>query len=362
MAIRTTVSSGIDVSDVPQMALSVGQHVNTGATAESAPVLMSVVADNIVTADQFAALVANGSSDLTAPFVARILNAVNETVQDIIDTSTVAPNIDLGWGKFLFEIAGSVATATGTPTAANYCYFSGSVATKYQRAFALKDAYVDTSANPCDLKRIRDAATSALNTINGTAKFYADGRGFTWGTADDKAELYSALGVKVCDLTLNTSDSYANCLSLTIPASASVPVGAYVVRIECAILGKVWRMEQKVNVITAVVPPAPTITCFSTRATGTEDHAYDMATKGYVRGTNLTLGTGGTVTVERKRNGEETWNAVTGVTVNATESTATQIVLDYASSIASMDDQVRVTVVIGGNTVTSNAVTVTDEA
>jgi len=126
--------------------------------------------------------------------------------------------------------------------------------------------------------------------------------------------------------------------------------------------GEVYTSKKEVTVLAADPLPPPTITCFSTRATGTDDHAYDMATKGYVRGTNLTLGTGGTVTVERKASGASAWTAVTGVTVNTAESTATQIVLNYAAAIASMDDQVRATVVIGGNSVTSNAVTVTDEA
>jgi len=299
-SVKVSVSSNLTINagGANATTLGVGTHTNTGTTAAQAPVLMSVQADEVITADQFAQLVANGTPDLSNAFVARVLNALNEAVGDIVDEASAAPNIDFGWAKFLFEIAGSLDTATGTPGVGNYCYFSGSVIPKYQRQFALLNARTDTAASPCDLKMIRDKATSEKNVIYGTAEFYADGRGLAHEGTGCKQELYKLDGTKMCDLTLDAQKSYLNSLSLKIPASATVPVGSYVVRLDCVIAGTTYRLEKKVEVVTAVVPATPTIV--KMRQVGmSSDDLFSFGTAGFtITGTNLSLATGDKVTIE----------------------------------------------------------------
>jgi len=239
--------------------ISTSSHTNTGITAAQAPVLLTVQAERVVTASELAALVAGGNADISIASAARMLNLVNEVVSDIVSESVeanTAPAIDLGWGKLVFEIGGSLLTATQTPSLiTNPCYFSGQVASKYQAQFRLIKATASTADNPCAISRVRDAQTAEPNVIYGTDDFYVDGRGLVWTGATDKHALYDAMGTtKIVDITVDSNKSYRNSMKCKLPGTTAVPVGTYLVMVDCTIAGTIYHMSQKVTVAEAVTP------------------------------------------------------------------------------------------------------------
>jgi len=224
IAIQT--SSGLKATE--GLSLGVSSVQNNGATAATAPVLLTLQSDGTLNAEGLAKAICAIATSFTEVEGRYIVNAVEQALVEIVTNCQYPTNVQLGFATFLWEVAGSLeaADAPANPLT-NVPFMTGLVPERYRKVFASYDTYVPTTDLPCILKRIRDKATNTA-TIHGTNTFYLEGRGLTYGGTGEKVELWNSRGGKVCDVTVSKHDSMI-LFECAIPANPSeeIEVGQY---------------------------------------------------------------------------------------------------------------------------------------
>jgi len=257
---------------------------NTGKTGTAAPVLIAVESDGTVGVEAFAEALPNKGGQGTAAQARLVINAMAEVLTDLV-TEFGAVTVNTPLGRVDTFVAGSLEYATDPVDPTVNVPFLGIVpGADVMKAFAKIETYVPTAACPASLKRIRDVATGD-NTIHGVQPFYAQGYGMTYGGTGETVKLLNALTrAEVCTLSVDSATKSQAQLKCTVPSTANVPVGAYILQVMTLAGGTetLWPLEIKVNVSQAVVP-APTITKIETDDLG----GLNKGAGFNIKGTNL---------------------------------------------------------------------------
>ena len=337
------------------------------ATAEKAPYLGMAIPVGSLAYDNILKKMIKAGTKMTQPTAKYFLDALYEFAAERIAAEQV--RINVGTVSIYPMIDGSFDSEDAPFDPKRNSLYVGATLSQELRdrvAGIAPDFTGDTSVGTVKLHSCMDLETQVFKAIRGAESFRLAGANLTVPDgADESLGLYAKNGVeKVADIEVSETDGGQQITCAIRKAVREVPKGVYKVRLASHGLDPTDPLTVATLTVTlteAVLAVSPTIRCFSTRPTGDEDHAYDAATRSYVRGEHLALGTDDTVTVERMRQGRTEWSPAEGVTVNAGESSDARIVLDYADTVAGMDDKLRVKVSIGGKTAVSNEVTVTDE-
>jgi len=261
VSLPLTASSTLATVELDAKSVVAMPFANQGITAESAPVLLSLEANETVDAENFAARMVKSGGHGTLAQARLFVNAGLSVVEDLVDEYG-AVTVQTPMGTIETFISGTIENPQDQPDPVkNYAFLALVVPEPYRKLFAQIETYVPTSACPAAVKRVRDKQTNQKG-ICGATPFYLEGRGMTFGSPGETLELLTPLTfAKVADVAVDAASKSEIQFLCTLPSSTAVAAGSYVLRLTTLAGGTVpWPLDLDVSVLTAVAPPGPTLT------------------------------------------------------------------------------------------------------